>query len=141
MPCGYIIDLARSLVLSRGWGIVTDRELLAHVRALTIDPRFVRNLHQLADLRDVTDVEVTAATIRKMASLNPCGDGSRRAVVVTSDLLFGMARMYQILRDEPTDELEIFRTLDDALRWLGILNAKEELISALSQVSPIPGMR
>jgi len=62
-------------------------------------------------------------------------------VVVTSDLLFGMARMYQILRDEPTDELEIFRTLDDALRWLGILNAKEELISALSQVSPIPGMR
>ena len=141
MPCGYTIDLARSLVLSRGWGIVTDRELLAHVRALTIDPRFVRNLHQLADLRDVTDVEVTAATIRKMASLNPYGDGSRRAVVVTSDLLFGMARMYQILRDEPTDELEIFRTLDDALRWLGILNAKEELISALSQVSPIPGMR
>jgi hypothetical protein len=62
-------------------------------------------------------------------------------VVVTSDVLFGMARMYQILRDEPTDELEIFRTLDDALRWLGILNAKEELRSALSQVPPIPGMR
>ena len=141
MPCGYIIDLARSLVLSRGWGIVTDRELLAHVRALTIDPRFVRNLHQLADLRDVTDVEVTAATIRKMASLNPYGDGSRRAVVVTSDLLFGMARMYQILRDEPTDELEIFRTLDDALRWLEILDANEELLSALSQVPPIPEMR
>jgi hypothetical protein len=140
MPCGYIIDLARSLVLSRGWDIVTDRELLAHVRALTIDPRFVRNLHQLADLRDVADVEVTAATIREMASLNPYGDGSRRAVV-TSDVLFGMARMYQILRDEPTDELEIFRTLDDALRWLGILNAKEELLSALSQVPPIPGMR
>jgi hypothetical protein len=98
MPCGYIIDLARSLVLSRGWDIVTDRELLAHVRALTIDPRFVRNLHQLADLRDVADVEVTAATIREMASLNPYGDGSRRAVVVTSDVLFGMARMYQMNR-------------------------------------------
>jgi len=120
---------------------VTDRELLAHVRALTIDPRFVRNLHQLADLRDVADVEVTAATIREMANLNPYGDGSRRAVVVTSDLLFGMARMYQILRDEPTDELEVFRTLDDALRWLGILNAKEELLSCLSQVPPIPEMR
>jgi hypothetical protein len=51
MPCGYIIDLARSLVLSPGWGIVTDLELLAHVRALTIDPRFVWNLHQLADFR------------------------------------------------------------------------------------------
>jgi len=79
--------------------------------------------------------------LREMASLNPYGDGSRRAVVVTSDVLFGMARMYQILRDEPTDELEIFRTLDDAIRWLGILNAKEELLSALSQVPSIPGMR
>jgi hypothetical protein len=55
--------------------------------------------------------------------------------------LFGMARMYQILRDQPADELEIFRKLEDALRWLGILNAKEELLSALSQVPPIPGMR
>ena len=141
MPCSYTIDLARSLVLSRGWGILTDDELLAHVRALTVDPRFARNFHQLADLRDVADVEVTALTIREMARLNPYGKGSRRAVVVTSDVLFGMARMYQILRDEPTDEMEIFRKLDDALRWLGVLNAKEELLSALSQVLPMPGMR
>ena len=141
MPCGYTIDLARSLVLSRGWDVLTDGELLAHVRALTIDPRFVRKFHQLADLRDVVDVEVTASTIREMARLNPYGVGSRRAVVVTSDVLFGMARMYQILRDQPADELEIFRKLEDALRWLGILNAKEELLSGLSQVSPLPGMR
>ena len=141
MPCSYSIDLARSLVLSRGWGVLTDGELLAHVRALTIDPRFVPNFHQLADLRDVADVEVTPSTVKEMARLNPYGNGSRRAVVVTSDLLFGMARMYQILRDEPDDELEIFRTVDDALRWLGVLNAKEELLLALSQVPPIPGMR
>ena len=56
MPCGYTIDLARSLVLSRGWDLVTDRELLAHVRALTADPRFARDFRQLADLRDVADV-------------------------------------------------------------------------------------
>lgn len=141
MSCSYTIDLTRSLVLSRGWDVLTDGELLAHVRALTIDPRFVRNFHQLADLRDVVDVEVTASTIREMAMLNPYGVGSRRAVVVTSDVLFGMARMYKILRDEPADELEIFRNLDDALRWLGVLNAREELLSVLSQVPPIPGMR
>lgn len=29
MPCGCTIDLARSLVLSRGWAVLTDRELLA----------------------------------------------------------------------------------------------------------------
>ena len=128
MPCAYTIDLARSLVLSRGWGEVTDRELLAHVRALTADPRFARNFHQLADLRDVTGVQVTAATIKEMARLNPFGAGARRALVVTSDVVFGMARMYQILRDESPDEFEIFRKLDDALLWLEIIDAKEELL-------------
>jgi hypothetical protein len=59
MPGAYTINLALSLVLSRGWGVVTDRELLAHVRALTADPRFAPHFHQLADLRDVTDFEVT----------------------------------------------------------------------------------
>lgn len=139
MPVGYTIDLAQSLVLSRGWGIVTDRELLAHVRALTADPRFARNFRQLADLRDVTDVQVTAATIREMVRLNPFWAGARRALVVTNDVVYGMARMYQILRDESPDELEIFRKMDGALQWLGIADEKAQLLSALSKVPPIPG--
>lgn len=140
MPCGYTIDLARSLVLSRGWGVLTDRELLAHVRTLTADPRFARDFRQLADFRDVTDVQITSSTIREMAKLNPFGAGARRALVVTSDVVFGMARMYQILRDESPDELQIFRKVDDAFRWLWIIDAKEELLSALSQTPPIPGL-
>ena len=140
MPCGYTIDLAQSLVLSRGWGLVTDRELLAHVHALTADPRFARSFRQLVDLRDVTDVQVTASTIREMVKLNPFGAGARRAVVVTNDVVFGMARMYQILTDESPDELRIFRKVDDALQWLWIADAKAELLSVLSQTSPISGL-
>jgi hypothetical protein len=140
MPCGYSIDLARSLVLSRGWGVVTDRELLAHVRTLTVDPRYARSFCQLADLRDVTDVEITASTIREMVKLNPFGAGARRAVVVTSDVVFGMARMYQILADESPHELKIFRKMDDALQWLWIADAKAEILSVLSQTPPIRGL-
>jgi len=103
MPGAYTINLALSLVLSRGWGVVTDRELLAHVRALTADPRFAPHFHQLADLRDVTDFEVTASTIREMAKLNPFGAGARRALVITSGEVFGMVRMYQLLTDESPD--------------------------------------
>jgi hypothetical protein len=138
MPAGYKIDLERSLVLSRGWGVLTDRELLAHVRALIADPRFARNFCQLGDLRDVTDVQITAATIREMVRLNPFWAGARRALVVTSDVVYGMARMYQILRDESPDELEIFRKMDGALQWLGIVDEKAELLSTLSKVRPIP---
>ena len=140
MPCAYTINLARSLVLSRGWGVVMDRELLAHVRSLIADPRFARNFHQLIDLRDVTDVQITASCIREMVRLNPFGAGARRAVVVTNDVVFGMARMYQILSDESPDELQIFRKMDDALQWLWIADAKADLLSVLSQAPPIPGL-
>lgn len=138
MPGAYTIDLPRSLVLSRGWGVLTDRELLAHVRALTTDSRFAPHFRQLADLRDVMEVKFTASTIREMVRLNPFGAGARRALVVTSDELFGMARMYQLLTDESPDELQIFRKMDDALQWLGIADAKEELLLALFQAPPIP---
>jgi hypothetical protein len=140
MPCGYTIDLARSLVLSRGWGVLTDREALAHVRTLTADTRFARDFRQLFDFRDVTDLRVAASTVREMARLNPFGYGARRALVVTSDVVFGMARMYQFLTDESPDELQIFWKMDDALRWLWIADAKEELLLALSHVPPIPGL-
>jgi hypothetical protein len=126
MSGAYTIDLERSLVRSRGWGILTDRELLAHARALTVDPHFASNFHQLADLREVTDVEITSATIKEMVRLNPFWAGARRALVITNDVLFGMARMYQILKDESPDELQIFRNMDDALQWLGLADAKAE---------------
>jgi hypothetical protein len=119
---------------------VTDCELLAHARALTADPRFARNFHQLADLREVTDARVTESTNKQLlVKLNPFGAGARRAMVVTCDVAYGMARMYQILREGSLDELEIFRELDDALQWLGIAEAKAELLSALSQTPLIPG--
>ncbi|RPH78816.1 MAG: hypothetical protein EHM80_09390 [Nitrospiraceae bacterium] len=117
-----------------------ERELLAHVRALIADPRFARNFHQPIDLRDVTNVQFTAASIREAVRLNPFGAGARRAVVVTNDVVFGMARMYQILADESPDEVQIFRKMDYGLQWLGIADAKAELLSALSQAPPIPGL-
>ncbi len=119
---------------------MADRELLAHVRALTAYPRFARNFHQLIDLRDVSDVQITASCIREMVRLNPFWAGARRAVVVTNDVVFGMARMYQILSDESPDELQIFREMDDALQWLWIADTKAELLSVLSQAPLIPGL-
>jgi hypothetical protein len=126
MSGAYTIDLERSLVRSRGWGVLTNRELLAHARALTRDPHFAPNFRQLADLRAVTDVQITAATIKEMVRLNPFWTGARRALVITNDVLFGMARMYQILKDESPDELQIFRNMDDAIQWLGLADTKAE---------------
>src|SRR5438045_1420907 len=34
MPGSYLIDVPRRIVFSRGWGKVTEEEVLAHARAL-----------------------------------------------------------------------------------------------------------
>jgi len=140
MPIAYTIDPVRSIVLSRAWGVVTDRDLLAHVRALAADPRFKPHFNQLYDCRGVTDVEVSSSGIKDLAKLNPFGVGARRAVVVNRDITYGMARMYQMTREPSTDELEVFRDWDSALEWLGIAHEKAEVLSALFKAPPIPGL-
>ena len=138
MPSAYTIDQTRSIVLSRGWGVITEHELLAHARALAADPRFEPHFCQLADLRDVTSVQVTSATIRQLVHLSPFGAGARRALVGSTDIVYGMARMFQIMRDESPDDIQVFRDLDAALEWLGIAGAKDALLAALSEASPTP---
>jgi hypothetical protein len=138
MPSAYTIDQTRSIVLSRGWGIITDRELLAHTRALAADPRFAPHFCQLADLRDITHLQVTGVTIRQLARLSPFEAGARRALVGSTDAVYGMARMFQLMRDKSPDDIQVFRDLDAALEWLGMAGAKDALLAALSEAPPTP---
>ena len=137
MPSAYILDESRSLLLSRAWGVFTDQDLLTHHTAFTRDPRFRPGFNQLADLRDVTSLAVTSAGVRQQVRETPFGAGSRRALVVGSDVAFGMARMFQILQDESVADVEIFRELDDALAWLGLTDAKAAVLTALASAPTI----
>jgi hypothetical protein len=44
----------------------------------------------------------------------------RIAVMVGSDLAYGVARMYQTLLDHPQIDLEVFRDREAAFAWLGV---------------------
>ena len=44
---------------------------------------------------------------------------SRRAILVDSDLKFGLARMFEELRDTMGEKgIRVFRNLDEALDWI-----------------------
>lgn len=133
MPGAYAIDVSRGLVLTRGWGTLTDDDLLGHVRAVAADPRFRPHFAQLADLLGVTSVAPTAAGIEELGLLNPFGEGSRRALVVQPGAAYGLSRMYQTVRSENRDELELFHDIDAAIRWLGLAESKDELLRALAR--------
>ena len=135
MALAYVVDTGRSLVLSRGFGILTDADLIAHVRALRIDAAFRADMCQLADFRDVTKIAISPVGVRDLGALNPWGQGARRAVVVASDYAYGMARMYQMIREPSQDELEIFRGLDHALDWLGFGDDLEAISARLAALA------
>ncbi len=93
MPIGCAIDERLRLVATRAWGTITNRELLGHRSALSRDARFAPDFRQLADFGGVTTIDVTAAGIRQTGISSPFGLGARRALVVSQDLAFGLARM------------------------------------------------
>lgn len=119
MPGSYTIFPESRFVYSRAWGVLTETVLFAHSHMLARDPRFQSSFAQLSDLREVTDVAFSSAIVRDVAASSPFGAGARRALVVSSNLIFGMARMYEVLRENAADELMVFRDAPAALFWLG----------------------
>jgi len=115
----YKIDKERRLVLSTGSGAFTLADALAHQQRLASDPDFDPSFSQLVDLTHVTSVKLTASDVRKLAQASLFSRGSRRAILATSEAAFGLARMFEALRESAgEDGIHVFRDLNDALDWL-----------------------
>ena len=121
MPATYRIDSSLRMVFSRAEGVVTEAEILDHRRRLGEDQDFHPGFSQLVDLREVTKAALSHADMRVIASrTNLFNEESRRAMVAQNDAVFGLARMYQMLREEGPEEIMVFRQMPAARRWLGL---------------------
>jgi hypothetical protein len=49
----------------------------------------------------------------------------RQAILVALPVLFGLGRMYALLRGRPQLEIEVFTDETEALAWLGVENAHD----------------
>ena len=59
MPCRYIIDQEKRLVISTAWDRLTFAEAKAHQDQLAIDPGFNPAFNQLIDATAVSTLEMT----------------------------------------------------------------------------------
>lgn len=118
MPASFVIDHARREVRSRAWGVLVDADLEATQRALRAEAGFDPLYRQLYDFTAVTEVRVTGTGLRELARRSPFSPRARRAIVVPSDVAFGMARMYGLVGDRDEALFQIFRDLPTAERWL-----------------------
>ncbi len=118
MPASFMIDVARRIVYSRAWGVLVDADLRQTQRGVREAPGFEPDFRQLYDFSEVTEVRVTSEGVQDMARHSPFVRNARRAIVVTSDVAFGMVRTFQIVGNRETPQFRIFRDRRLALEWL-----------------------
>jgi hypothetical protein len=122
MPASYSIDPARRMVFSRGWGDLTDADLVGHQVALLADSAFDPSFAQLGDMREITDESrVTALGVRYLAGHDVFTPWARRAFVAPRPMSFQLARFFALLRTTRGDHaIEVFQELSPARLWVGL---------------------
>jgi hypothetical protein len=129
MPRADRIDPQLGVIRTEATGVLTDHEILEHKRTLLDDPAFEPNMKELSDVRGVERLQVSPAGVRRFAAFDAehaqqLGD-YKMALVVSADVAFGMARMYQAFADEEMDSIGVFRDMREAASWLGIASVEE----------------
>lgn len=119
----YSIDPEAGRIRISGSGVVTDDDVVECIGSLRADPKLEPGMSTLSDMRGV-EVAVSSKGIARMLQVME-STASRRgkakaAIVVDSDLAFGMGRMVELRADGRLDpNFRIFRDMDEARRWLG----------------------
>lgn len=126
MPVENQVIPSHHLVITRMFGEVVYDDVLNVSKQLLADPEFNPKYDQLVDLSGVVKVNVSSDMLRNHArSVLPYEKSSSCSVIATSDLVYGMARMYASVQSDHR-EFRVFRTVMEAEAWL----ASEVNISA-----------
>ncbi|MFL5544798.1 MAG: hypothetical protein ACJ792_08825 [Gemmatimonadaceae bacterium] len=120
MPISYDIDGKQRLVISRLSGVVTNDEVYNHNKRLRTDPQFDPNYRQLIDLTGITEVRIDTSTVTASAQDQYFTPGARRAFIASTDVTFGLARMFALRAEASGHTIEVFRERRQAEDWLGI---------------------
>ncbi|MDX8406764.1 MAG: STAS/SEC14 domain-containing protein [Mariprofundaceae bacterium] len=123
MGIDYHIDREANMVLLTLSGSVSADEFFAYQDACYRDAAFNPGGRELIDARQLKS---TSAHFREMSRIHARDQwqaGSKRAMVVSSPLAFGMGMMFKTLSGAKHGEFKIFRNMQEARQWLGLDSA------------------
>jgi hypothetical protein len=106
-----------TLVLS---GSLGAEEVAAAIREMYESPDYRPDAPRLYDARAFEDVFATRE-LRSLAyrpEFIQAVDDARSAIVVSRDVAFGMARMYQAWMDDQPVKVRVFHEIEEARAWL-----------------------
>ena len=135
MPITYEIKHEQRLVHARITGTLTRDETFGFQRDVWTRPD-VRGYNQIIDASAMENVDIpfpSADAMRELAALAAGMDDptvkTKFAIVATSAYAYGFARMYATYRaldPRSTRAVSVFRTVEDAMAWLGAGDSRLE---------------
>jgi hypothetical protein len=128
MPALHNIDTNGKLIHTSWYGIAVDSEL---IDALARYQKDIKSLPQylyydeILDFSNTSAFKLTAEGLRRLVEIAVKTDSqrvkTRLAIIVTSTVAYGLARMYQTYRSlvpSASKEVRIFKNYGDALMWI-----------------------
>jgi len=93
----------------------------SYLDTLLVDPKFRPGMPGLIDCRGVKslfsihDLRQTAADTKRRPELQV---PARAAVLASSNLIFGLLRMFEVFNEGNPSEIRVFRKPEEAMAWL-----------------------
>lgn len=128
MPAIHHIDSSSKLLITIWEGEAIDIDFIEAIKKYQQEIQSNSDYHhfnEMVDLTRVTSIKLTSNGIKNMLSIASNTDKDRTrtklALIVTSNLAFGLARMYEIYRllsKHANKEIRVFKNEPDALAWI-----------------------
>lgn len=134
MGLEYKIFTEQNLLFMKGYGILSDKDA-PETPAIFKDKNYIAGMNELCSYTNIEEIKVSSEIIPRARDLIAEYDGMRKginvALVGSTNLSYGLCRMYQMLRTNAPYNIEVFRDLEEAFKWLNIDGEFKELLTGL----------
>lgn len=120
MPFRFEYDAANKILLGRFEGLLTEESAAAYYDAIRNHGIATEARAGIWDFSAATE-NVASETIRRVAKQEPAMPMNRPCFIIAPDThLFGLSRMFQMAGEHKRPLLQVVRTIDEALKTLGV---------------------
>lgn len=120
----YRIFPGKKVAYIKASGIINVDEIIIEGARMFAETEWQNGFNILCDYRAITEFDLSNEDIKMIADRDkvhePIFDKSKCAVVATSDLIFGLSRMWEIISEDTSLTTMIFRDIRKAIDWLEI---------------------
>jgi hypothetical protein len=125
MPYHFEFDSENKILLLVAEGHIQDQEVLAINDIIEPQVKRLQPSAGITDLSVATSFDVSSQALRTAAlQPSPYPDDIPRFIIAPEDLVFGLARMYEMVGHSTRTKLKVVRSREEVLKTLGVTNPK-----------------